>query len=175
MLTEDAATASDSSDKIGDGPPSFEDLFDAHRERLFQAMALLTGNRHEAEDIVQDAFVKILEHWDRVGTLDDPVGYLYRTAMNGFRSHFRRSKVALKKQLMARERDELAVAERHLDLTQRLSRLTSKQRVALILTDLLEFTSEEAGEVMGMRSGAVRMQASRARDELRRTEGDDHA
>lgn len=51
----------------------------------------MTGNRQEAEEIMQDAFVAIWERWDRVGPMDDPTGYLYRTAMNRHRSGRRRA------------------------------------------------------------------------------------
>ena len=61
---------------------AFEDFFHAHHERLLRAMYLATGDRHEAEDLAQEAFVRILERWERVRGLDYPVGYLYRTALN---------------------------------------------------------------------------------------------
>ena len=157
-------------------PVSFEELFEAERTRLFGALCLLTGNRQEAEDLLQDAFVRVYEGWDRVGSLDDPTGYLYRTVMNGFRSRYRRSVLALRRQLPPRERrDEIAAAERHADIVTSLAHLTSKQRAALVLIDFLELSSEEAGALMAMSPGAVRTQASRARRQLRRTEGENDA
>jgi hypothetical protein len=67
---------------------SFEDFFEREKADLYGAMCLVTRDRHEAEEIVQDAFVRVLERWDRVGSLEDPHGYLYRTAMNVFRSRY---------------------------------------------------------------------------------------
>jgi DNA-directed RNA polymerase specialized sigma24 family protein len=64
---------------------AFEDFFHAH-QRLLRAMYLATGDRHEAEDLAQEAFVRIFERWERVRSLDDPAGYLYRTALNARRS-----------------------------------------------------------------------------------------
>lgn len=157
-------------------PPSFEELFERERTRLFGALCLLTGNRQEAEDLMQDAFVRVYERWDRVSRIDDPTGYLYRTAMNSFRSHYRRSMLALRRQLAPSERrDEIGGAERHADVVARLARLTSKQRAALVLTDLLDLSSEEAGALLRMNPGAVRTQASRARAALRRMAGEDDA
>jgi DNA-directed RNA polymerase specialized sigma24 family protein len=43
----------------------FTDFFRAEYETLLRAMYLLTGDRHEAEDLAQDAFVKACERWDR--------------------------------------------------------------------------------------------------------------
>lgn len=40
---------------------------------------------------MQDAFVRVWERWDRVQQMDDRVGYVYRIAMNGFRTAYRRA------------------------------------------------------------------------------------
>ena len=61
---------------------SFEEFFEANRRRAFGAFCLITGNRHEAEELVQDAFLKLWERWDRVARVDDPVAYLLTTGMN---------------------------------------------------------------------------------------------
>ena len=51
----------------------------------------MTGNRAEAEEIMQDAFLKLWERWDRVREIDDQTGYLYRTPMNVFRRRYQRA------------------------------------------------------------------------------------
>src|SRR5207249_2647958 len=76
---------------------NFEAFFEAEHLRMFRALWLLTRSRHEAEELMQDAFLKVWERWDRVSGLSDPEGYLYRTAMNLFRSRLRRAAVALRK------------------------------------------------------------------------------
>ena len=68
---------------------SFEDFFEAESRVLYRRLCVITGNGHEAEEIMQDAFLAIWERWDRVAGLDDTTGYLYRTAMNAFRSRYR--------------------------------------------------------------------------------------
>jgi len=50
----------------------FEDFFETHRRPLFGALCLVTGNRSEAEEITQDAFLKLWERWERVARLEDP-------------------------------------------------------------------------------------------------------
>jgi DNA-directed RNA polymerase specialized sigma24 family protein len=42
----------------------------------------VTGNRHDAEEITQDAFMRLRERWDSMGRIEDPTGYLYRVALN---------------------------------------------------------------------------------------------
>ena len=68
----------------------FEDFFRGEYERLGAALYLLTGDRLEAEDLAQDAMSRIFERWERVASMDSPVGYLYRTAMNLWRKRLRR-------------------------------------------------------------------------------------
>jgi hypothetical protein len=75
----------------------FEAFFLREHEALFRALWLVTRNRHEAEEVMQDAFLRLLERWSRVRDVPDPVGYLYRTAMNVYRSRLRRAAVALRK------------------------------------------------------------------------------
>jgi RNA polymerase sigma-70 factor (ECF subfamily) len=155
-------------------PISFEELFHREGTRLFRALCVLIGDRAEAEDLAQDAFVRVWSTWDRVGAMEDPTGYLYRTAMNGARSRYRRSILALKRQLRPSEhRDELSMADDRVELARGLARLTSKQRAAIVLLDILGLSSEEAGAVLGIPSGTVRTQASRGRAEIRRQAGDE--
>jgi DNA-directed RNA polymerase specialized sigma24 family protein len=54
----------------------FEVFFDREKARLFRALCLVTRNRFEAEELTQDAFLSVYERWDRVGTMDNPSGYL---------------------------------------------------------------------------------------------------
>src|SRR6266496_6695819 len=87
-------------ERSADAPSrSFEDFFRDEHVRLLRALFLVTGNESEAEDLMQEAFLKVWERWDRVGQLDDPTGYLYRTAMNAFRSRHRRAVLAARRVL----------------------------------------------------------------------------
>src|SRR5205823_12049424 len=75
----------------------FETFFQAEHGRLVRALYLVAGNAHEADELAQEAFLKVWERWNRVITMEDPVGYLYRTAMNAFRSRLRRAVVAARR------------------------------------------------------------------------------
>src|SRR5919204_30504 len=59
----------------------FEAFFELERTRLYGALVLLTRDRHEAEELMQDAFLRLLERWDRVSAMEDPAAYLYRSAL----------------------------------------------------------------------------------------------
>lgn len=80
--------------------PTFERFYEANSRRLFAALCLVTGNRDEAEEIAQEAFVRVFERWERVGELDDPTGYLFRVSMNVFRGRYRRASLAVRRVLL---------------------------------------------------------------------------
>lgn len=154
---------------------SFEDFFEAEHDRLYRALCLVTRNRHEAEEIMQDAFLAMWARWDRISTdVGDPVAYLYRTAMNAFRSRHRRAALAARKAVRLTPADDgIRRVEEQEAIVHALAPLTPKQRAAIVLTNFLGFTAEEAGGFLGLSPGAVRTLASRGRSELRRQAGED--
>ena len=83
---------------------TFEAFYQAEARTLFRRLWLVTGNRAEAEELMQDAFLSVWERWDRVGGMDDPLGYLYRTAMNLFRKRYRRAMLAVRRTVGSRPR-----------------------------------------------------------------------
>jgi RNA polymerase sigma factor (sigma-70 family) len=151
----------------------FEDFFELEHERLLRALYLVTGNRPEAEDIMQEAFVKVLERWDTVRFMDDPTGYLYRTAMNTFRKRLRRAKVAADRVPAAPATiDPIAGVDAHEAVMRALAGLSPRQRAAVVLTDLLGYRSEEAAKVLGIRASTVREHVAVGRAALRTTMGE---
>jgi RNA polymerase sigma-70 factor, ECF subfamily len=152
------------------GSESFEVFFVEQHVDLFGALYLITRNRCEAEEIMQDAFLNLWERWEKVSSLEDPVGYLYRTALNLFRKRWRRASLAVRRNagLAARD-DEIAQIEMRVDVIRAMGPLSPRQRAAIVLTDLLGYSSEEAGSMMGIAAATVRMHASRGRATLAST------
>ena len=147
---------------------SFDEFFLDESDRLLRALCFITGSRALAEDIAQDSFTKLYERWDVVGVMEDPAGYLHRTAMNMFRNEYRRSKRSLKRAVLARsESDDVFAAVEDRDvLTHALSRLTDRQRAALVLTEVLGYSGQEAGELLGIKSSTVYALTHQARAAL---------
>jgi RNA polymerase sigma-70 factor, ECF subfamily len=150
------------------GAASFEDFFEAQRDRLFRTLCLITGSRDEAEDLAQEAFVKVLERWEKVRGLEDLPGYVHRTAMNAFRSRYRRAAVAARRAMrLAPSPDLYQEVDDRMMTRQALGSLTPRQRAALVLTDLLGYTAEEAGSLLGVRGSTVRALLHQGRVALR--------
>ena len=143
------------------GPLTFEDLFADEHARLYRALYLIIGNTHEAEELMQDAFLHVLERWDRI---DDPAGYLYRSALNSTRSRFRRLAFAAKRPLTpGQPEDPFAAADLRDQMVRSLRGLPDRQRAALVLVDLLDYRSEDAGKVLGITAATVRSLVSHGR------------
>jgi RNA polymerase sigma factor (sigma-70 family) len=155
-------------------PLSFETFFETEARTLFRRLCVVTGNSAEAEEVVQDAFLALWQRWDRVGRLEDPTGYLYRTAMNVFRKRTRRAALALRRRLSPEpEPAPFAEIDEQQDVIAALADLTPRQRAALVLTDVMDYTSDQAGRALGVTAGTARGLASRARENLRRRVGDE--
>jgi len=163
----DETTSASASEVLDETSRSFEGFFETERPRLFRALLLVTHDSTEAEELMQDAFVRVWERWQRVGQMDDPVGYLFRTAMNLHRSRLRRAIIAAKR--AARQPavpdpfDEVAAKD---EAVRSLAMLTPRQRAAVVVTELLGYSSKDAGQILGVRAGTVRALTSQARATL---------
>ena len=149
---------------------SFEEFFEAEQERLLKILWMVTGSLHEAEDLVQDAFIRLWDRWAEVAVMESPVGYLHRTALNIFRNRYRRTKLGLRKAVgFTDPPDAFLVIEDRVTVAGALATLTPRQRAALVLTEVLGYPSVEAGQMLGVGASTVRSLAHAARAALRNT------
>lgn len=154
-----------------DEPLAFDVFFEDEKDRLLRILSVVTGSRTEAEDIAQDAFTKVLERWESVSRMESPSAYLYRTAMNRFRSEYRRAAVAVRRALGAGPEQDVFQQVEDRDVAARaLSRLAPRQRAALVLTEVLGFSGEETGRILGIRPSTVWALTHQARTALREME-----
>jgi RNA polymerase sigma-70 factor, ECF subfamily len=150
----------------------FDTFVEEEHERVYKALYFVTGSREDAEDLAQEAFMKLWERWDSINEIEDPTGYLFRVALNGFRMRRRRAAMAIRRHAPLPEaRDEFVEAEMRADVRRLLLGLTPRQRAALLLVDLLGYPSEQAASILGVRASTVRALASQGRRALRATEG----
>jgi RNA polymerase sigma-70 factor, ECF subfamily len=166
-------SAGEAQGRSGETTSSFEEFYRLEHVRLFRALCLVTGSRQEAEDVMQEAFMKVYERWDRVVGMNRPQGFLYRVAMNEFRSRYRRAVRAVRRTLVSADPDDAFAAVDERDVVVRALRdLIPQQRAAIVLTTLMEYSSEEAGRMLGMKAATVRALGTRARAALREMTGE---
>src|SRR5207247_4689499 len=123
---------------------------------------------------MQDAFVRVWSKWPKVASVPDPQGYLYRTAMNVFRSRVRRAKVAVRKATRTLPPDDLLAAVEERDAVIRaLAPLTPRQRRAVVLTAARGSAPEHAPGALAGRPPPARAWAARGRRPPRDPRGEE--
>jgi RNA polymerase sigma factor (sigma-70 family) len=148
---------------------TFEVFYEAEARTLFRRLWLVTGNRAEAEELMQDAFLVVWERWDRVGGMDDAVGYLYRTAMNLFRKRYRRAMLAVRRTVgLVPANDDFSDADDRQVVRHVLATIPPRQRAALVLTEMLGFTTKESGHALGVTDATIRSLTRHGRDAFRK-------
>ena len=155
-------------------PLTFDRFFEQEQERLLRTLSVITGSRREAEDLAQEAFTKVFERWETVSVMEEPAGYLHRTAMNLFRNQYRRAKVAIGRTVgLGPQQDVFKAVEDRDTAARALGALTARQRAALVLTEALGYSGEEAGELLGIKASTVWALTHQARAALPPDRGGD--
>lgn len=146
----------------------------ARQPSLLRTAYLLTGSRHDAEDLVQTAFAKLYLSWDKVRDRGSVDGYVRRILVNEHSSLWRR---AWKRRERATGYDVLASLDRpHHDpahdgrgdaLWALVQTLPRRARAVVVLRYYEELSEAETAAVLGISVGTVKSQASRALATLR--------
>jgi RNA polymerase sigma-70 factor (sigma-E family) len=146
----------------------------ARQPSLLRTAYLLTGNRHDAEDLVQTAFAKLYLSWDKVRNQGSMDGYVRRILVNEHNSLWRR---AWKRREHAADDTLLhALDKPHLDahddgvgaaLWEVVQTLPRKARAVVVLRYYEELSEAETAAVLGISTGTVKSQTSRALAALR--------
>src|SRR3954453_17391276 len=132
-----------------EGWARFDAFFAEEHERLFKALYFVTGNREDSEELIEEAFLRLWERWHDIDRIDDPTAYLFRVALNAFRSRRRRAAVALRKLTPGgEEADPVPAAGMGSAVPHLLLECTARQRAALVLVDLLGYPSEQAARIL---------------------------
>jgi len=137
-----------------------------HRDQyvaLVRLATLVVGDVGLAEQITQDAFVRLHLRWRRVRDLDRAPAYLRSAVLNGARSQLRRRSVrdrldARRTVAPAPESPEAATLGRaeHERVVAALRALSSRQREAVALRFYLDLSEDEMAAAMGVSNGSVK-------------------
>jgi RNA polymerase sigma factor (sigma-70 family) len=149
-------------------------VYQDHYVRLVRLAFLMTGSQMVAEELVQDAFVRLQQRWR---TVRDPAGYVTTSVLNGARGHLRHQRVEarwLDAQRAAREgRGEPAQSGSDL-VWDTLRRLPRKQRVALVMRYYDDQPDEVIAAILGVRPATVRSLIHRGLSSLREETQDEY-
>jgi RNA polymerase sigma-70 factor, ECF subfamily len=150
-------------------------LFDLYADKVFEFAKYSLNNRTEAEDVVQEVFLRVLRHWDRVQNQSDPKVWLWTVARNCIRDaqrrHYRNREHAVEDMETvgptAKGSDSLVEVE---DI---LRELPEAHREVVYLRLLEDLSTEQTARILGCPAGRVRATLHRAVKTLRETLRDD--
>lgn len=136
---------------------------------LLRTAYLLTGNRADAEDLLQTALAKTYLAWDRIREREALDGYVRRVMVNTQTSFWRRKRPeALYDEVPESPgRDNTADSDLHQVLWQALGGLPVRQRAIVVLRYYEDLTEAETAKVLGISTGTVKSTTSRALSKLR--------
>jgi RNA polymerase sigma-70 factor, ECF subfamily len=149
----------------------WEEVYAAQYRRLVALVSAVAGSPSEAEEAVQEAFVRALGLSGRRPVVQDPEAWLYRVAVNIARSRWRRIAVGRRYAGHLATHDDAARSEQEqtdsrLALLAALRKLPFEQREALALYYLADLPIEAIGVRIGSPVGTVKARLSRGRDAL---------
>ena len=157
-------------------PPSWDEVVQLHSARVYRLAYRLTGNKHDAEDLTQEVFVRVFRSLSSYtpGTFE---GWLHRITTNLFLDTVRRkARIRFEalpddaERLESRDRGPAQVYdETHFDsdVQAALDALPPDFRAAVVLCDLEGLSYEEIAATLGIKIGTVRSRIHRGRSALR--------
>ena len=153
-----------------DHADALEELYVRNAAGAIRLAYFLTGDRDQAEDLVQDAFVRVAGRFQHLRGPDNVPAYLRRTIVNLFTSQLRRRR--LERMWLHRQAGDTTTAAPE-DIATRdelwdaLVHLPERQRAALVLRYYEDLSEREAADVLGCSSGALNQLVVRATSTLR--------
>ena len=148
------------------GRASFEELYAAHAPDARRVAFLLVGDRSLAEDITQEAFVKVLGRFGDLRKPDSFKAYLMRTVVSLTKNHFRRRSLE-RRHLVTGATGATTTPERDDDLFDALARVPERQRVALVLRYCEDLSEQQTADIMQTSTKAVKSLVTRGLAALR--------
>jgi RNA polymerase sigma-70 factor (ECF subfamily) len=145
----------------------FDEFYSATVGRLLGQLFPVTGDLHEAEEIVQEAFARASVRWSRLRDYDAPEAWVRRVAMNLATDRGRRLQRQARALLRAGPPPAVPPASvEAMALADALRTLPMHQRQAIVLHHLVDLPLDEVAAILGTRTGTVKSWLARGRRAL---------
>jgi RNA polymerase sigma-70 factor (ECF subfamily) len=182
--TENSSTISLDALRAGDRA-EFGKVVEMYSAKIYRLALRMMGNPQDAEDVLQETFLKAYRGISGFGGRSSVGTWLYRIATNEALMTLRRKQphfISIDESVTSEEdiqepvqiidwcclpEDELMSSEARMYLDAAVDRLPQSLRVVFLLRDMDEFSTQEAAEVLGLSETAVKTRLSRARMRLR--------
>ncbi|MGI9667449.1 MAG: RNA polymerase sigma factor [Acidimicrobiia bacterium] len=157
---------------------AFNELMDAHEDRVFAICYRMMQNREAALDATQDTFLTVFRKADKYKAQAAFSTWLYRVAVNTCYDHLRRQKRKRAETLPESHDpadpaagDQFNAIEVRPDIEAALMELSPEFRAAIVLVDLQGMSLDQASDTLEVPTGTVKSRLFRARKQLARSLG----
>jgi RNA polymerase sigma-70 factor (sigma-E family) len=149
------------------------ELFDRNFGSLRRLAFALLGDASAADEVAQDAFVRLYASWRRLDELDHPPSYLRKIVLNLCRSRARRARLQRDREPLLREDATAADPDLalRLDVWKALEGLPHRQRACVVLKYIEDLTEADVAQLLDCSVGTVKSQLHKARAKLETTLG----
>ena len=155
------------------GNRDFELWYRHEHARLVASLLLVAGDLHAAQDAADEAFARALAHWDRVGAMDSPTGWVYKVALNVIRRRGRRA--AIEQRLLARQPAPTVVPAPAGEAWEAVRGLPPRQRATVVLRYVADLTEAQVAVALGVGRSTISSNLADAKRTLGRLLSDDDA
>jgi RNA polymerase sigma-70 factor (ECF subfamily) len=146
----------------------YNQVVQLHSDNLFRYAVKLCGESHQAQDLVQDGFLKLWENRQKVPK-DAGKAFLFRVVYNGMIDRYRKEKrMDYTDQLPVGKMYDQSIELEHRDLLElAFAQLPSLKRSILMLRDYEGYSYEEIGDIMSMNLSQVKVNIFRSRKKIK--------
>jgi RNA polymerase sigma-70 factor (sigma-E family) len=149
----------------------FTEFATAMIRRLRRTAYLMCGDWHRAEDAAQDALVKVYRHWHRIDRTHGVNSYAHQclvtSVFDQYRRPWRRERLADTDDLDRALPDPARTVDDRMFVVEALAALPPSQRACVVLRHYSDLSLEQTAAVLGIGTGGVKSQTSRALTRLR--------
>jgi RNA polymerase sigma-70 factor (ECF subfamily) len=153
----------------------FEKIVEPYRQKLYLGAYRLTGSVHDAEDLLQETFIRAFRNMEKLESVENKGGWLYTILKNLFLNSLDKQKrtpsssadPSLVENLKAVEPVDGSIDDMDEKLQSALMELSESERVMLIAREVEGLSYQEIADMYGITLGTVKSRISRSRESLR--------
>jgi RNA polymerase sigma factor (sigma-70 family) len=150
---------------------AFSWFFTTEYPQVVRLLRVVVQDAAAAEDLAQDAFVRLHRHWEKVSRYENPEAWIRRVALNRAFSQLRRDRLRRTVEVASVDRsavspDSAVAATSRADVLRALRQLSHREAALVGLYHLEDRPMTEVAEVLGMSTGSAKVALHRARRRL---------
>jgi RNA polymerase sigma-70 factor (sigma-E family) len=152
---------------------AIDELYRQTHVRTVRLAVMLTGDPGVAEELVQEAFVRVWRSWDRIRNTEAARAYLRKTLVNPSTSYLRRRTLEVRHRIRRVDDAVQIDPDARIDLLRAVAKLPPRQRACVALRFYEDLSESQTAELLGISVGAVKSQTFKALQRLETFVGGD--